>query len=44
MSPTVEIKTKAQAQTEDDEIVVVEDLDALSSTDVMLGCGNDNPF
>lgn len=40
MSPTVEITTKA----EDDEIEVVEDLDAISSTDVMLGCGNDNPF
>ncbi|WP_328403959.1 hypothetical protein OHS70_34135 [Streptomyces sp. NBC_00390] len=40
MSPTVEITTKA----EDDAIEVVEDLDAISSTDVMLGCGNDNPF
>jgi hypothetical protein len=40
MSPTVEVNTQAA----DDEIEVVEDLDALASTDVMLGCGNDNPF
>ncbi|WP_405676188.1 hypothetical protein OG292_15600 [Streptomyces sp. NBC_01511] len=40
MNPTVEINPQAA----DDEIEVVEDLDALAGTDVMLGCGNDNPF
>ncbi|MEW2634676.1 hypothetical protein AB0903_24295 [Streptomyces sp. NPDC048389] len=40
MSATVEINTQAT----DDEIEVVEDLDAIAGTDVMLGCGNDNPF
>ena len=27
-----------------DEIELVADVDALSSTEVMLGCGNDNPY
>ncbi|WP_371605071.1 hypothetical protein OG345_41735 (plasmid) [Streptomyces sp. NBC_01220] len=42
MSPTVEITTKAKTET--DEIEVVADLDTVVSTDVMLGCGEDNPF
>jgi hypothetical protein len=28
----------------DDEIVVIGDVDQLSSTEVMLGCGDDNPY
>ncbi|WP_455354399.1 hypothetical protein [Streptomyces sp. SYSU K217416] len=38
----VEITVKSQV--EDEEIEVIDDLDAISSTEVMLGCGNDNPF
>ncbi|MEV0776331.1 hypothetical protein [Streptomyces sp. NPDC050428] len=40
MSPKVEINSQAA----DDEIEVIDDLDALAGTDVMLGCGEDNPF
>jgi hypothetical protein len=29
---------------DDDEIVVIDDVDQLSSTEVMLGCGDDNPY
>lgn len=28
----------------DDEISYIADVDSLSSTEVMLGCGNDNPY
>ena len=28
----------------DDEISYVTDIDSLSSTEVMLGCGDDNPY
>ncbi|MFG3404113.1 hypothetical protein [Streptomyces sp. NPDC048142] len=38
----VEITTPSQAT--DDEFEIVENLDEVSSTDVMLGCGEDNPF
>lgn len=27
-----------------DEIVIVPDVDSIASTEVMLGCGNDNPY
>jgi hypothetical protein len=26
------------------EIVIIDDVDQLSSTEVMLGCGDDNPY
>lgn len=29
---------------EDEEITFLGDVDGLSSTEVMLGCGNDNPY
>lgn len=29
---------------DDDEIRIVDDVDRLASTEVMLGCGNDNPY
>lgn len=29
---------------DDEEIRIVGDVDSLSSTEVMLGCGNDNPY
>lgn len=40
----VEIATAATATADDDEITFVADVDDLSSTEVMLGCGDDNPY
>lgn len=37
----VEITPDTQAE---EEIEFVDDLDAISGTEVMLGCGNDNPY
>lgn len=28
----------------DEDIAFIDDVDSLSSTEVMLGCGNDNPY
>jgi hypothetical protein len=38
----VEIATTPSA--EDADISFVDDVDSLGSTEVMLGCGNDNPY
>ncbi|MFD9422718.1 MULTISPECIES: hypothetical protein [unclassified Streptomyces] len=38
----VEISPRPQA--EEEEIEFVDDLDAIAATEVMLGCGNDNPY
>jgi hypothetical protein len=35
---------EAQRTGDGDEISYVADVDDLSSTEVMLGCGNDNPY
>lgn len=44
MSPVpVQIMEAPDTDTSDD-IVIVPDVDSLSSTEVMLGCGNDNPY
>lgn len=29
---------------EEEEIEIIDDLDALAGTEIMLGCGNDNPY
>jgi hypothetical protein len=34
----------AEARAEDDDISLIEDIDALASAGVMLGCGDDNPY
>ena len=45
MAPVaVEIMATPGGVVEDDDIQVVGDVDSLSSTEVMLGCGNDNPY
>jgi hypothetical protein len=44
MTPVaVEITAPPRTETSD-EIQFLADVDALSSTEVMLGCGNDNPY
>lgn len=43
MSP-VPVVIEAAPTTEDEEIAFLDDVDELSSTEVMLGCGNDNPY
>ena len=43
MAP-VAVKIGPRAKVEEDEIEFVDDLDAVSSTEVMLGWGDDNPF
>ena len=43
MSPVpVMITTAPPAQ--DEEISFIDDIDALASAEVMLGCGDDNPY
>jgi hypothetical protein len=34
----------ADGQPDGDEIDVLDDLDDIASTEVMLGCGDDNPY
>jgi hypothetical protein len=29
---------------DDEDIAFIDDVDSLSGTEVMLGCGNDNPY
>ncbi|WP_279617181.1 hypothetical protein [Streptomyces regalis] len=43
MAP-VAVKIATTSKVEEDEIEFVDDLDAVSGTEVMLGCGNDNPY
>ncbi len=43
MSP-VPVVIEPAPKTEDEEITFLDDVDELSSTEVMLGCGNDNPY
>jgi hypothetical protein len=38
----VDLMTRPGA--EDEDITFVDDVDSLSGTEVMLGCGNDNPY
>jgi hypothetical protein len=40
----VEITARQNAGVKDDGITLVDDVDVLSSTEVMLGCGDDNPY
>nr|WSZ97293.1 hypothetical protein OH820_17955 [Streptomyces sp. NBC_00857] len=40
----VEIVSRPQAEGTEEEIEFVDDLDVVSSTEVMLGCGDDNPY
>ncbi|MGH7869039.1 MAG: hypothetical protein ACREP9_15730 [Candidatus Dormibacteraceae bacterium] len=40
----VEIADMPSAGDDDEEITFLDDVDGLSSTEVMLGCGNDNPY
>lgn len=45
MAPVpVEIMPMPGVDTESEEITFLDDVDDLSSTEVMLGCGNDNPY
>jgi hypothetical protein len=44
MSPVLVQITEAPGTDASDEISYVADVDNLSSTEVMLGCGNDNPY
>jgi hypothetical protein len=43
MSP-VPVEIQAIPRTEDEEVTFLDDVDDISSTEVMLGCGNDNPY
>jgi hypothetical protein len=43
-SVPVQIMERPGTDDNDDEISYVADVDSLSSTEVMLGCGNDNPY
>lgn len=38
------VEINPMPQSEDDDIEMIDDLDAISSTEVMLGCGEDNPY
>lgn len=40
----VDILSMPGTGSEAEEISLVDDIDELSSTEVMLGCGNDNPY
>ena len=40
----VEILAMRSARSKEEEISFLDDVDDLSSTEVMLGCGNDNPY
>jgi len=40
----VEISPAPRAGAGNEEIAFLDDVDALSGTEVMLGCGNDNPY
>jgi hypothetical protein len=44
MQPVLMDIAMPSAESNDDEMVVVDDVDQLSSTEVMLGCGDDNPY
>jgi len=44
MSPVPVQIMEAPGTDDNDEISYVADVDSLSSTEVMLGCGNDNPY
>jgi hypothetical protein len=44
MQPVLMDIAMPSAGSNDDEIVVIDDVDQLSSTEVMLGCGDDNPY
>jgi hypothetical protein len=44
MSPVPVQIIEAPRPGDSDEISFVTDVDFLSSTEVMLGCGNDNPY
>ena len=40
----VPVQITATTSSADEDITFVDDVDSLSSTEVMLGCGNDNPY
>jgi hypothetical protein len=40
----VAVEIQPRPQVEGDEIEVVDDLDEISSTEAMMGCGEDNPY
>jgi hypothetical protein len=40
----VPVQITATPSAGDEDITFVDDVDSLSSTEVMLGCGNDNPY
>jgi hypothetical protein len=44
MSPVPVQIMEAPGTDASDDIAFVPDVDSLSSTEVMLGCGNDNPY
>lgn len=45
MAPVaVEIMAPPDSVITDEQITIVDDVDAVSSAAVMLGCGNDNPY
>lgn len=43
MAP-VPVMIDTAPRAEDDGITFIDDVDALAGTDVMFGCGDDNPF
>jgi hypothetical protein len=40
----VPVEITAKPSSAEVDIAFVDDVDSLSSTEVMLGCGNDNPY
>lgn len=41
---SVPVEIAITPSTEDADVSFVDDVDSLGSTEVMLGCGNDNPY
>lgn len=44
MSPVPVMITAAPSVDEGEDIAFIDDVDALGSAEVMLGCGDDNPY
>jgi hypothetical protein len=40
----VEIITTPQTEESAEDVEVIDDLDEIASTEIMLGCGDDNPY
>ncbi|MFC5188063.1 hypothetical protein [Actinomadura harenae] len=45
MSPAlVELEPPASVVADEEEVVFMPDMDTIASAEVMLGCGDDNPY